>query len=469
MVAVSGGPDSVALLEVLVELRERLGVELCVAHLNHRLRGREGDEDAAFVAERAAALGLAVRVVEADVAGERARSGGSVEMAARRARYAFLERVAAELGARKVAVGHTADDQVETVLQRLLRGGELAALCGMPVSRPLSPTSGATVIRPLLGVTRAEVVEYLARRGVGWRADASNADRAFQRNWVRHELLPFLEARCGPGVRAQLLALAGPARELFAVVERQAECLVAHVPRFRAKARNTALTPSPAEMLLGLPGVSGGTRHVERVPRLVFRAAVRRAWAALGKPGELHWRTIDALEDLADGEAGRAAALPHGVVAERTDEGLVFRSRREPPAAVSRELPVPGRVEVPEAGLWVEAEVLAGAPSFAPGDRWREVVDLDAVGEHLEVRTRRPGDRLRPLGLGGTKKLKDLLIDERVPRGERERTLLVEGRGGIAWVVGLRLDEGAKVTPQTRRFVRLTAGPLGPGRDAKTT
>jgi tRNA(Ile)-lysidine synthase len=441
VVAASGGPDSMALLEVLAELRERLGLWLCVAHLNHGLRGTEAEADAGFVAARAAELGLPARLGQADVAGERHRGGGSLEAVARRVRYGFLARVAEETGAAKVATGHTADDQVETILEGLLRGGGLGALCGMPCRRPMAGAARATLVRPLLDVRRAQVLAYLAERGVGYRVDASNADMAFERNAVRHELLPALEGRVGPVLRGDLLGVARRARVLAAVVEREAGRLV---------------DGGSGEARLGVESVAAA-------PRLVRRAAVRLAYQRAGGRGELRRRAIDAVEGLLGGGSGRQVDLAGGLVARRRYGELHLARPGDAGPVVDAVLTVPGRVEVAEAGLWVEAEEMpAGqsAPPYAAGDPWVEVVDLDRVGARLAVRTRRAGDRFQPLGLGGSKKLKDFLIDQRVPRDERGRTLVVAGREGIAWVVGLRVDERAKVGAGTRRLVRLRAGRL---------
>jgi len=437
VVAVSGGPDSMALLSVLVELREALGLWLCVAHANHGLRGASSDADAEFVTARSAALGLPSRVGVLDVAGERRRRGGSLEMAARSARYAFLGQVAEEVDATRVAVGHTADDQVETILQQLLRGGGLRALRGMPVMRPLSPASGRQLVRPLLAATRADVLSYLEGRGVGFRVDETNADLSFGRNWVRHELLPLLEAHGQPGLRAVLLEAAGQARELGGVVEREAAALVADdggvacldVARLRTR------------------------------PRLVRRMAFRAAYDRVGGTGGLTRRAVDAVEGLVDGPSGREARLGGGVVARRDYGHLKIGVRATGGCPVSVTLDVPGRVEVAELGLWVEARPWTGPVRNGAG-RWEEVVDLDRVGRRLVVRTRRAGDRFRPLGLSGSKKLKDFLIDERVPRGDREQTLVVAGQCGIAWVVGLRLDQRARVRPETTHLARLRAGRL---------
>ncbi len=429
IVAVSGGPDSMALLDVLVELREPLGLRLCVAHLNHCLRGQEATEDAEFVAARADALGLPAKIGSADVAALRQARGGTLEVAARRARYAFLEAVAAQAAASRVALGHTAEDQAETILLRLLRGGELAALCGMPPRRTISPGSSTLVVRPLIEARRADVLSYLAERGVAWRADATNVDPSFRRNWVRHELLPALGARLGGDAATALLNLQEAAHQL----SRAIAAVAASVP----------------------------LADLAAVPRIVRREALRMAHRRAGGTGGLTWRTLDAIESLLAGGAGRMVALPCGLVAERQYREIVFRQRSLARPAVRAALTVPGRVELPELGLWLEAEALESPPHELRGrGGWEEVVDIDAVGERLEVRTRRPGDRFVPLGMAAPVKLKDFLISQHVPRCERDAVPLATCPAGIVWVVGLRLDDRAKVTPATRRFARLRAGRL---------
>lgn len=441
--AVSGGPDSMALLEALAELRQPLGLWLCVAHLNHGLRGDAAAGDAEAVAARAETLGIEAHLGQADVPALRRQSGGSIEAAARRARYAFLEDVAAEAGATRVALGHTADDQVETILLRLLRGGELAALRGMPRSRPLSPRSQATVIRPLLDISRRDVVDYLSQRGVGWREDSTNSDLAFERNRVRHELLPPLEARLGPGFREALRRLSQPATALAQTVESLAQRCLAD-----SSGGSAALDATQAAS----------------APRLVQRAAARLAFQQVRGVGGLRWRAVDAVEGLLRGGSGKRVRLSATLVAERSYGAVVFGPVRSTPAPIHLELTVPGRVELPDVGLWIEAEALDGpapAPEAARGSRqWAEIVDLDQTGDRLVVRSRTPGDRLVPLGAASAVKLKDFLINQRIPRAARDAMPVVEGKGGIAWVVGVRLDDRVKVTRATRRAGRLRAGRL---------
>jgi len=448
VLAVSGGADSMALLDVLAEVGRAMGLWLCVAHLDHGLRGPASAADAAFVAREAAERGLEARVERADVAADRARHGGSLEAAARRVRYDFLSRVAHEVRADRVATGHTADDQVETIVLGLLRGGGLTALCGMPVSRPLGPASRTLVVRPLLESTRAQLLAHLRRRAIPWREDATNADIAFERNCVRHEVLAYLEKGTCPDVRETLLALASTARVLKGVVGRLAGGLVS----------------------VGEGAAEIDARRLAQAPRLVRRAAARLAHERLGGTRALTRRALDAVEELLEKAPGTQVSLAGGLVAQRGYDAVILRPPSPAPAPVARTLAIPGRVEVPQTGHWVEVETLDRCPAnpldCLNADPWEEVVDLDAVGDRLELRTRRPGDRFVPLGLGSPTKLKDFLINQRVPRDERARTLLVTGRQGIVWVVGRRLDDRAKVTPATCRAARLRAGRLGASRSS---
>ncbi len=448
VVAVSGGPDSMALLDVLAALGEELALELCVAHLNHRLRPAAPD-DAAFVRARAAEGGLPCRVAERSAAEERRVRGGSVEMAARRVRYAFLEQVAHDVSADKVATGHTADDQVETVLLRLLRGGGLDALGGMPPSRPLRRGSSIRVVRPLIDAARHQILDHLACHGLAYREDETNRDTAFERNALRHQLLPALDREHGGAFRATVLAAADQARELTARLDQAAARLL----NMKGNRVRVALAP------------------LRRLSRLHLARVVRQGFAAVGGEGPVSEEAVRGVSALLRGGSGRQVMLPDGVVVLREHDAFLFQHGGESGArplpaqgeAERHPLPVPGAADVPEAGVWVEAQRIAEHPQHLPCDNPRdEVIDLEQAGQPLVVRRREAGDRFAPLGLGGTKKLKDFLIDEHVPRAERDRALVVEGPHGIVWIVGHRLDDRAKVTPRTRQFARLTARSLEP-------
>lgn len=447
VVAVSGGPDSMALLDVLVLLRAELGLWLCVAHLNHGLR-EAAAADAECVAARAAELGVAFHGGACEVLAEQDAHGGSIEMAARRARYAFLGEVAAEAAANRIATGHTADDQVETVVLGLLRSGSPECIAGMPAARPLEPGSEVTVVRPLLDATRDDVLHHMGRRGLAYCEDETNADASFARNAVRHHVLPLLSASDGE-FRQTVLRATRKMRQLLDVMDATADLVV------RGRDGRARVAVASVQVLHGL-----GLGRV-----------MRKAFAIVGGRGEVALAAMHGVAALCEGGSGREAHLPDGVVVRREYEDIVFLKpgpRRVAAVqgrgrALRHRLPVPGRVPVPEGSVRLYAQTFVRRPRRWPeDDPWEEIVDLDRISGPLVVRRREAGDRFVPLGMTGTKKVKDFLIDERVPREERERVLVVEGPHGIAWVVGLRLDDRVKVTPQTRRYARLRAAELHP-------
>jgi tRNA(Ile)-lysidine synthase len=321
VVAVSGGPDSVALLRALAELRARQTSQgLLVAHLNHQLRGADSDADEAFVRDlharlvAAGAAGLELRSDRIDVAALARAQGANLEAAARRARYDWLARVAEETGCRQVATGHTADDQAETVLHRLLRGTGLRGLRGVAPRRPLRP--GVEVIRPLLSVTRSEVLDYLRAEGQDWCRDSTNLDPAYTRNRIRHELLPHLAERYNPEIAAVLARLAEQAREEYALLEAQARALLAEAELPRAG----ALLVFDRRRLVG-------------APRPLLREALRLAWEREGWPlGAMGFAEWERLAAVACGEKP-ASDLPGGVHA-RCREGVLQLGPRSRPGVV---------------------------------------------------------------------------------------------------------------------------------------
>jgi tRNA(Ile)-lysidine synthase len=308
VVAVSGGPDSLALLRALLTLAAS---PVVVAHLNHLLRGEESDADEAFVREVHRALvaagrpSLVLRCERLDVAAAARAEGDNLENAARRLRYGWLASVARESGARWVATGHTADDQAETVLHRLLRGTGLKGLCGIPGRRELAP--GVELVRPLLAVTRAEVVAFLAEEGQSFRDDRSNSDLRFTRNRLRHELLPHLAEHYNPAVGSVLCRLTRQAGEVYADLETQAHALLAAVelPRTRT-------------------GLVFDRQKLAAAPRFLVREALRLAWEREEwAEGEMTSEDWDRAAAVAFGETA-AVDLPGGFRACGRERSLLL-------------------------------------------------------------------------------------------------------------------------------------------------
>lgn len=429
LVAVSGGVDSVVLLDVLARLQTRLGLHLHVAHVHHGLRGKAADRDAAFVVAEAARRGLAASLCRLDPA-ERPR-GESVEMWARSARYACLDAMAARARAGRIAVAHTRDDQAETVLLHLLRGTGPRGLAGIPPVRH-------RILRPLLSVPRAEVQRYAALRRLSFRTDRSNASEAHLRNRVRRHLLPLLAARYNPRIAESLAALAGLMREDESALAEQAASLLAR----SARAAGPALCLPVGALLAAPPAVT----------RRVFQAAfrmVRPEGHPEGTRGHqgLMRRPLQALTRLLTGEG--AVRLPGGFEARRVGAeirmGPAADMSRQASEMASPEVEVPVRPGVwtgwPPLGCRLRVRRLAAGASIARQDRWRAVLSPRLLEGPLALRGWRPGDRFRPLGMRGAKKLQDFFVDAKVPREERGRIPLLLSGGRIAWVAGQRVAE----------------------------
>jgi tRNA(Ile)-lysidine synthase len=434
LVAVSGGADSVAMLHALYQLRERLAIHLIMAHLNHGMRPSAA-ADARFVEAMGRDLQLPCICETIDVPAYQRRHKLSPEDAARRVRYAFLGATAERQGAERIAVGHTADDQAETVLLRLLRGAGLRGLCGIPARHGL-------IIRPLIRVHRQAVMGFLQAHRIRFRDDPSNQARQYTRNRLRLDLIPQLQQ----GYNPQLVDVLCTTAQLLAADEAALQA-VAH-ERLRA----ACVQNMPGQVHLRIGGLKGLPIALQR---RVLREALREAIGTLRGLTSAH---IAAIHRLMQTEAGsKALALPRGAVAERR-YGLLLIQRQAPAVgvAVDEPLPIPGQCTIDALGLTLVGRLL-GPPSLATppptGDAaW---LDADKVGRDLRVRTRRPGDRLQPLGSAHAKKLKAVLIDAKIPRAGRDRLPLVVSTAGIAWVVGVRIAEWAKVSPSTRHVLSL--------------
>lgn len=447
VVAVSGGPDSLALLYALHALRARLGIDLHVAHLNHRLR-RAASAEARFVAQTAESLGLACSIEAVDVRALQRETGLGLEHAARRARYQFFARVAAAVGAAKVATAHTADDNVETVLMNLLRGGGTDGLAGIPPLRPLlqageaEPDAPVWVVRPLIETWRAAVEAYCRARALQPREDRSNRSRAFLRNRVRLDLLPYLERHYGESVKANVARLSEIARPEVAYLERVA-----------TTALDELATPID-------DGIELSARALHALDLAVRRRVVRQALRRVkGDPLEIGFREIERVLNAAASAGDTQFDLPGPVrVARRGDRLRLFRPRTTAAAPFGqRALALPGETPAPDGGT-LTAAVIARPAGFAPARvrRAREVfLDADALAPPLNVRAWQPGDRFAPLGMAQHKTLQDLFIDAGVPAAQRECVPLVTDAQGIVWVAGVEIAHRARVTESTCRLLRL--------------
>lgn len=445
LVGVSGGPDSVCLLDLLYRLRNELDIEIWVAHLNHLLRGQEAAADAAYVARLAGGCGLPLVSEEYDVRGRQDETGDSLQVAARDVRYQFYERVAEEIGAVRVALGHHADDQAETILINFLRGSGIAGLAGMP------PVRGPYV-RPLLAERRRAIEAYCQERNLAPRTDASNLKPVYTRNRLRLELIPLLERDYNPGLVPTLLRMSEALRQEDALLADAAEHVLPGVMR-------TGEEEEGGVVILVRPAL------LNLQPALQ-RRVVRRAWQAMTGETGLSFAHVERILDLARSpRGGGRLILPGSVRVERSADRLVMRRREKPaPGPFIYRLAVPGETFIRECGATIKA-VTPGDAAGLPDPRciapWGTVLDLDCLQPPLTVRSRKPGDLFRPSG-GGTVKLKKFFIDAKVPREQRATVpLVVDGAGRIAWVPGLRTAAFCLLTPGTRRPLILELEQIG--------
>jgi tRNA(Ile)-lysidine synthase len=439
LVAVSGGADSVSLLYVLHFLQRRYKLTLVVLHLNHALRGSEADRDQEFVCQLAWRLKIPVRTLRVEVSRLAEQEGLSLEMAAREARLAFFHEMAREYHADAVAVGHTADDQVETVLLRLFRGCGLQGLAGIPHQ---GTVRGLRIIRPLRDVTHQETVHFLRHHALPWCEDSSNAQPVYQRNRLRNEVLPLLRERFNPRVDDAVLrtsALLAAENEWMDAQAQQAYrgCLDPLQP---ATLRVTGLTALP------------------RV--LARRVVLCWLYARDINPGCLDAQTVDRIVDMGSRSEGseRVELGAQRVVVRFYDHISVQPEYSHEPYRYR--LDVPGQMYMPELGLQVTTECTQGVvrerhqrPGAYPVTATLSADAVDRAG--LFIRSWHPGDRMKPMGMKGSRKLQDIFVDLRVPRDQRAWLPMLECRQEIVWLPGYRVARGWDVPDAHARSIQV--------------
>ncbi len=428
IVAVSGGIDSIVLLDILDQLRGELGYQLHLAHFDHALRP-ESSADGRFVAEEASRRGLPCTVERRDV-GEHAQDEKlSLEEAGRLLRYAFFEEVAGCVGASFVVLGHHAEDQAETVLMRLLRGSGATGLGAMEVVRK------GRYLRPLLSVRRTEIETYAQDRGLRHREDASNLDMHFLRNRIRWELLPLLE-EYNPKITETLNRTARLLKDEDHLLSDFAEEAITAVV---CESYNDKITLDSSVLV---------DYHIA-VQRRVVRAVLQGLSAA---ESPFNFAVVEQILDwIRTGDKG-LHDLSGGLRCQGNGSRYFLRRGHWPP--VESVLTVPGAVALVDQGIEIRAEIVSVEHFVQIKDglgAGQVAFDADRLGAQVQLRSTRPGDRFRPLGMVGHKKLSDLLIDAKWPRILRDEILVLAQGEDIAWVLPLRSSHTFRVDSATRR------------------
>ncbi|HLF15336.1 MAG TPA: tRNA lysidine(34) synthetase TilS [Bacteroidota bacterium] len=430
--AVSGGVDSMVMLDLLNGLRSTIPFDLSVAHVNHGLRGPESDGDEDLVRKTARDLGLDFHLHRSV---QPASTGGKVsgiQERAREERYRFFESLRAPSGRTRVATAHHRDDNAETVLFNFLRGAGIHGLTGIPVER-----SDGFVIRPLLFATRMEILAYAGDRAVTFREDSSNAGTGYTRNALRHEVIPSIESLVNPGLRETLARTSRLFTDLEAYIGMEVERIL---PTVVAAAEETAIR-----------------LHAGRLRELpVFlRESVLLHLSRKFNPYGIGYVHVRALLDLLDAQAGSSCPLRKNLHATREGDFLVLRSR--PPAGEPFDFPV----REGEAYAFEGFSFSSGPPAEVKfgSTPLQEYIDADRLGEDLRIRTWSDGDWFIPFGMSASKKLSDFFVDRKIPPAEKRRIPILVSGDAIVWVCGERLDDRFRVTPATKRVLQLRYDP----------
>lgn len=443
LIGVSGGADSVALLHLMIALRAVMDLQLAVAHLNHGLRSNASEREAGFVEELSKKLGLLFHCEKIELDPHQ----GSLEERARRARYRFFRRLLQKHGYNKLALGHQADDNAESVLLHLLRGSGIRGLSGIP------PQRGGVIVRPLIETSRSDIKAYLKSCGIAHIEDASNSDIRFQRNRIRHQLIPLLQRDYNPNICIALNRLAGLCRDEQTWLNTMLQPIL-----------ESALIDCGSEWL-----ELRADRLLDAPPaaqRRLIRMALRNWIGDLKRMGLDH---IDAIINLLHNHsAGSRLSLPRHIVAERTIDGLRFFksvTHEEDASGVGSGFtytiplpPVQGLIlQIPEAGCRLHI-TMAPSPNLdikKKGGKNAVWFDMDCLEFPLTVRNHEPGDRFAPYGMSGTQKVKKVFIDRKIPRSRRGCIPIVTQADTILWIAGIRRGSAAPVLDTTQRIVKI--------------
>ena len=445
--AVSGGPDSVALAHVLLTLAGEYSLRPAIVHLNHGLRGAASDRDAEFVIALARQLGVPIYAEKKDVLAFQRSRRLSLEEAGRRLRYEYFETVSAKYGFNKIALGHHSDDNAELVLINLLRGSGPLGLSG------IAPVREGKIVRPLIRLRRSEIIDYLAEKNSPYVTDESNTDPAHIRNKIRHHLIPELQTAYNPRIIEALNRLGEITRAEDQWFDNALEPVFEQCVSFRADQKISLVLPD-----------------LNQLPKAVKRRVIRKA--ILGVKNDLRRITflhVDAIVNLI--EKGRISGqlnLPDGILVKKNTAALTIVKRNESgnrqdcrksqTTSTDYQYPISaaGTLLIQEADVSINlCEIDADdLPDIEKTDAHVAFFDLDQLLFPLLVRNLRPGDRFSPLGLKGTQKVKKYFINNKISPAQRKKCPLLLSDGNIIWIAGHRIDNAVKVSPKTRRVLK---------------
>ena len=434
IVALSGGPDSTALFAVLVLIAKELNLELIIAHFNHGLRGAESEEDEKFSRELSKKTGIVF--VSGKMDRGKKEKGISPEDFYRRERFNFLNKVADDYQAQKIALGHNMHDQAETVLLNVLRGSGLEGLKGF------LPVRDGKFIRPLMETSRQEIIAFLNKEGVRYREDISNRDRKYLRNQVRLELIPYLKEKFNPKIEENLVKMAEILRSEDEFVKQYVADTL----------KSSFIQRRQNQILLRIDDIN----KLHPAPRLRLYKILLESFSP-AKNG-FSFTHIKALDNMAQRcVSGKRIVLPLGIEARCEYNDLIIERKKNISKQKEYEykINIPGSLYIKERKLTVRAE-LTTKENFVTSGKNEVYLDLDKIQQPLIIRSRRNGDWFQPLGMQGRQKIKNLFIDHKVPRGRRDEIMLLVDRLSVIWIENMHLNDRIKVTANTENVLKLS-------------
>ncbi len=440
LVAFSGGPDSCALLYLLFELKKEYGISLCAGHINHMLRDKESSEDEKWVKKTCKDLKIPCKTKKKDIK-KLKKKGESLEEAARRIRYKALEEITRKFGANKIAFGHNRNDQVETVLFRIIRGTGEDGLGGIPAVRQLN--ADIKLIRPLIDVGRKEIERYLESEKINYRIDSSNLDVKFLRNKIRHELIPYLE-KFNPKIQEGLVKVSQISRENSEYIKQNTQQILE-----RISTRMPDAIKMDIKKLMAYP-------HI-------LRNNILREFA--GRFKELNYANLKEIEKIIKSKkANLSLYLSPKVKVIKEYANLIIKKVENLEKSTNARafyyiFKEDGKFHIPEIkkNIHIDIRQKSSRTPLKFEDARQIYLDADKVKFPLILRTRQKGDRFCPFGMNKEKKLKDFFIDEKIPLAKRDKIpILVSGDSRILWIVGCRRGNPGKITPKTRKIMSIT-------------